>query len=85
MNNAYLLCRYFRGIRNPIGLKCGPTLQTEELLRLLDILDPDKEPGKLSLICRYGADKVRIIHFPHLLVLELYVVWTGRRMFTETY
>ena len=49
---------YFRGITNPIGIKAGPTLDPAELVRLLDILDPDFEPGKITVICRYGADKV---------------------------
>jgi 3-deoxy-7-phosphoheptulonate synthase len=48
---------YFRGIKNPIGLKCGPTLKADELLRLIDVLSPDNEPGRLTLICRNGADK----------------------------
>jgi 3-deoxy-7-phosphoheptulonate synthase len=48
---------YLRGIKNPLGLKCGPTLKPDELLRLIDILDPDNEPGRLTLICRFGADK----------------------------
>lgn len=51
---------FFRGLRNPIGLKCGPSLEPEELLRLLDILDPEREPGRVTLISRYGADKVRL-------------------------
>ncbi|MGE3148649.1 MAG: class II 3-deoxy-7-phosphoheptulonate synthase [Pseudorhodoplanes sp.] len=49
---------FCRGIRNPIGLKCGPSLKTEELLRLIDALNPDNEPGRLTLIGRFGADKV---------------------------
>jgi 3-deoxy-7-phosphoheptulonate synthase len=49
---------YCRGVRNPIGLKCGPSLQPDELLRLIDILDPAQEPGRLTLICRFGSDKV---------------------------
>lgn len=49
---------YFRGIRNPIGLKCGPSLEPEELVRLLDILDPDFIPGRVTLIGRYGNKKV---------------------------
>ncbi len=40
---------YFRGIKNPIGLKCGPSLKPDELLRLIDILNPDNEPGRLTL------------------------------------
>ncbi|UTD29702.1 class II 3-deoxy-7-phosphoheptulonate synthase [Bradyrhizobium sp. WD16] len=49
---------YFRGIKNPIGLKCGPSLKPDELLRLIDVLNPDNEPGRLTLINRFGADKI---------------------------
>ncbi|UYO46324.1 3-deoxy-7-phosphoheptulonate synthase class II [Rhodopseudomonas palustris] len=49
---------YFRGIKNPIGLKCGPSLKTDELLKLIDILNPENEPGRLTLIGRFGADKI---------------------------
>jgi 3-deoxy-7-phosphoheptulonate synthase len=49
---------YFRGIKNPIGLKCGPTLEADDLLRLIDILSPENEPGRLTLICRAGAGKI---------------------------
>ncbi len=48
---------YFRGIKNPIGLKCGPSLDADGLLRLIDILNPKDEPGRLTLICRFGYDK----------------------------
>jgi 3-deoxy-7-phosphoheptulonate synthase len=48
---------YCRGVKNPIGLKCGPSMQPDDLIRLIDTLDPDAEPGRLSLICRFGADK----------------------------
>ncbi|GGC73089.1 class II 3-deoxy-7-phosphoheptulonate synthase [Chelatococcus reniformis] len=49
---------FFRGINNPIGLKCGPSLKPDELLRLIDVLNPANEAGRLTLICRFGADKV---------------------------
>ena len=49
---------YFRGIQNPIGLKCGPSLKPDELLKLIDILNPQDEAGRLTLIARFGADKV---------------------------
>jgi len=49
---------YFRGIRNPIGLKCGPSLKPDELIKLIDILNPENEAGRLTLICRFGNDKV---------------------------
>jgi 3-deoxy-7-phosphoheptulonate synthase len=49
---------YFRGIRNPIGLKIGPSVTVEQLLRLVDALNPDDEPGRLTLIHRMGAGNV---------------------------
>jgi 3-deoxy-7-phosphoheptulonate synthase len=49
---------YCRGIVNPIGLKCGPSLDPDELVRLIDILNPKDEPGRLTLICRFGVDKI---------------------------
>ncbi|QRG04898.1 3-deoxy-7-phosphoheptulonate synthase class II [Xanthobacter dioxanivorans] len=57
---------YFRGIRNPIGIKCGPSLSGDGLIRLLDILQPDNEAGRITLICRFGADKVGD-HLPALI------------------
>ncbi|HWE46855.1 MAG TPA: 3-deoxy-7-phosphoheptulonate synthase class II [Caulobacteraceae bacterium] len=56
LDGAHL--EYARGIRNPIGLKCGPTLEPDELLRLIEMLNPADEPGRLTLIGRFGADKV---------------------------
>jgi 3-deoxy-7-phosphoheptulonate synthase len=49
---------FLRGVKNPIGLKCGPTLDPDELIRLIDTLNPADEPGRLTLIARMGADKV---------------------------
>ncbi|PFH45539.1 hypothetical protein AMATHDRAFT_158797 [Amanita thiersii Skay4041] len=49
---------YFRGIRNPIGIKVGPSMGAEEIVRLLDIVNPDKELGRVTLITRYGASKI---------------------------
>jgi 3-deoxy-7-phosphoheptulonate synthase len=57
---------FCRGIRNPLGLKTGPTQKPDELLKLIEILDPDNEPGRLTLICRMGADKAAE-HLPRLL------------------
>lgn len=56
---------YFRGIKNPIGLKCGPSLDQEELIRLIDVLNPENEAGRLTLIGRFGADKAEA-HLPAL-------------------
>ncbi|HEY2051286.1 MAG TPA: 3-deoxy-7-phosphoheptulonate synthase class II [Caulobacteraceae bacterium] len=49
---------FLRGIRNPIGLKVGPTLEADELLRLIDALNPNAEPGRLTLYGRFGAEKI---------------------------
>ncbi len=49
---------FARGVCNPLGLKCGPSLEPDELIRLIDLLNPDNEPGRLTLICRFGADRV---------------------------
>ncbi len=57
---------FVRGIKNPIGLKCGPSLKPDELIRLIDILNPDNEPGRLTLISRVGAGKIGD-HLPALI------------------
>jgi 3-deoxy-7-phosphoheptulonate synthase len=49
---------FCRGIKNPIGLKCGPTSDPDELVRLIDALNPENEAGRLTLIARMGDDKV---------------------------
>ncbi|HWQ28771.1 MAG TPA: 3-deoxy-7-phosphoheptulonate synthase class II, partial [Dehalococcoidia bacterium] len=49
---------YFRGIRNPVGVKIGPSMRPDELLALLDLLNPPNEPGKIVLIARLGAHNV---------------------------
>ncbi len=46
------------GIRNPVGMKCGPSLAPDDMLRLIDKLNPDNIPGRLTLIARFGSDKV---------------------------
>jgi 3-deoxy-7-phosphoheptulonate synthase len=50
---------FMRGIKNPVGLKVGPTLEPDELLRLIDALNPANEPGRLTLYGRFGSDKIR--------------------------
>jgi 3-deoxy-7-phosphoheptulonate synthase len=49
---------FCRGVKNPIGLKCGPTMSEDDLVRLLAILNPENKPGRVTLIARFGADKV---------------------------
>jgi 3-deoxy-7-phosphoheptulonate synthase len=57
---------YCRGIKNPLGLKCGPSLTPDGLIELIDLLNPENEAGRLTLIARFGADKVGD-HLPKLI------------------
>ncbi len=50
---------FLRGVKNPIGIKCGPTITGEQLIELLDILNPANEPGRITLFSRMGHDKVQ--------------------------
>jgi len=70
---------YFRGIRNPIGCKVGPSMSSDELLRLTDALNPDNEEGRLNLIVRMGAGKISELFPPLLRAVRdagKNVVWT---------
>jgi len=49
---------FARGIGNPLGMKCGPSMEPDALLRLLDTLNPEREAGRITLISRFGHDKV---------------------------
>lgn len=49
---------FLRGISNPIGMKCGPSLAADDLLRMLDTLNPERIAGRMTLISRFGHDKV---------------------------
>ncbi|AXO15895.1 class II 3-deoxy-7-phosphoheptulonate synthase [Thalassospira indica] len=49
---------FLRGVKNPIGMKCGPSMDEDDLIRLIDILNPQNEAGRLTLIARMGADNV---------------------------
>jgi len=70
---------YFRGIKNPIGCKVGPSMKPDELIELVKALNPENEEGKLNLIVRMGATKIDEL-FPPLLKAvrdaNLNVVWT---------
>ena len=57
LNGAHV--EYCRGIRNPVGVKVGNSMTPEELLELIQILNPENEPGRLTLIHRFGAEKIR--------------------------
>ena len=63
VNSAHV--EYCRGISNPIGIKCGPSLDPEELIKIIDIINPKNEPGKISLIFRYGENNIDA-HLPQL-------------------
>ncbi|MDJ0932706.1 3-deoxy-7-phosphoheptulonate synthase class II [Breoghania sp.] len=67
---------FCRGIKNPIGLKCGPSMEPDNLLRLIDVLNPANEAGHLTLIARFGADKV----YDHLPALVSAVEREGRKV-----
>lgn len=49
---------FLRGVANPVGLKLGPTADADTLLRLLEVLNPDNQPGRITLISRMGADHI---------------------------
>jgi 3-deoxy-7-phosphoheptulonate synthase len=49
---------FLSGVKNPLGMKCGPTTEPDDVLRLIDRFNPQNEPGRLTLITRMGADKV---------------------------
>jgi 3-deoxy-7-phosphoheptulonate synthase len=49
---------FCKGVKNPIGLKCGPSLREDELLKLIGVLNPENKAGRLTLIARFGADKI---------------------------
>jgi len=78
---------FMRGVKNPIGLICGPTLEPDELLRLIDALNPKNEPGRLTLIGRFGADKVEA-RLPRLMAATAQagraVVWSCDPMHGNT-
>jgi 3-deoxy-7-phosphoheptulonate synthase len=67
---------FMRGVRNPIGLKVGPTTPVDDLLRLIDILNPEDEPGRLTLISRMGAEDVERLLPPLLRAVKR----AGRRV-----
>ncbi|MEZ5912080.1 MAG: 3-deoxy-7-phosphoheptulonate synthase class II [Paracoccaceae bacterium] len=78
---------FARGVQNPIGLKCGPSLSSDDLKVLIDRLNPENEAGRLTLIARFGAGKVTD-HLPRLIraVSEMgaKVVWTCDPMHGNT-
>src|SRR6202163_4367517 len=49
---------FCRGVKNPIGIKCGPSLSEDDLVKLISIVNPENKAGRVTLIARFGADKV---------------------------
>jgi len=79
---------FLRGIRNPIGLKIGPGYEIDDIKNIILKLNPDNEPGRLTLITRFGADKIQ--GFLPLLAREIQkegfsVVWSCDPMHGNTY
>ncbi|ANW35002.1 class II 3-deoxy-7-phosphoheptulonate synthase [Ketogulonicigenium vulgare] len=78
---------YCAGVQNPIGLKCGPSMTSDDLKRLLERLNPQNEAGRLTLIARFGAGKVGD-HLPRLIQTVQSegadVVWTCDPMHGNT-
>lgn len=78
---------FLRGVQNPIGIKVGPSTQGDDLRRLLDILNPTNEPGRINLIARMGAEKIGD-YLPQLvgLVRDMgsQVVWSSDPMHGNT-
>ncbi len=78
---------FLRGVGNPLGLKCGPSLDPDDLLRLIDTLNPGNVPGRLTLITRFGHDKVEA-HLPRLIRAVTregrHVVWSCDPMHGNT-
>ncbi len=78
---------FCRGIKNPLGLKTGPSQKPDDLLRLIDILNPENEPGRLTLICRVGADKAGDLLPPLIRAVKKegrIVVWSSDPMHGNT-
>ena len=63
-NEAHV--EFLRGVKNPIGVKAGPSMSADMLLELIEKLNPENEPGRLNVIVRMGADKIEK-EFPKLL------------------
>jgi len=79
---------YMRGIHNPIGMKVGPTMEKDELKRLVEVLNPANEAGRLVLITRFGADKIEKDLPPLIRAVEeigISVIWSCDPMHGNTY
>lgn len=84
-NSAHV--EFCRGIENPIGIKCGPSLKPDELIELIDILNPNNDAGRITLIARFGHNKVE--DYLPLLIKKIkeqgrFVVWSCDPMHGNT-
>ena len=78
---------FVRGIHNPVGVKAGPAMDAATLLRLIDILNPRNIPGRLTIICRLGADRVESVLPPLIRAVQREgrkVVWSCDPMHGNT-
>jgi len=78
---------FLRGVRNPVGIKVGPSTQPDDLLRLLDTLNPSQIPGRITLIARMGADKITELLPPLVRAVKAsghHVVWSSDPMHGNT-
>jgi len=78
---------FLRGVRNPVGIKVGPSTQVDDLLRLLDILNPTQTPGRITLIARMGAEKITEMLPPLVRAVKAsghHVVWSSDPMHGNT-
>jgi len=86
INGAHI--EYFRGIQNPVGLKCGPSFDPDELERIVKILNPENIPGKLVLITRYGDKNVESLLPKHIAAVKragVHVTWICDPMHGNTF
>ncbi len=86
INSAHV--EYLSGIENPIGIKCGPNLNIEDLKLIIQKINPSNEQGKIILICRFGTKKIET-KLPELIKMinknQFHVIWTCDPMHGNTY
>ena len=78
---------YFSGLANPIGVKVGPSMEPDELVELLEALDAERTPGRITLITRYGADRVSELLPKHIAAVQKsgrFVTWSSDPMHGNT-
>jgi 3-deoxy-7-phosphoheptulonate synthase len=78
---------FLRGVHNPLGMKVGPTMEADDLIRIIDMLNPGNVPGRLTLICRMGAGEVETRLPPLVRAVEREgrkVVWSCDPMHANT-